>query len=89
MKYKNLFYGKTIAVTGKLENYTRTSIQSRLLELGAYPTSTVSQKTDYLLVGVKSGAASWIRQKPWASLSYLSRNLKRWLAERRLWHGND
>lgn len=56
MKYKNLFYGKTIAVTGKLENYTRTSIQSRLLELGAYPTSTVSQKTDYLLVGVKSGS---------------------------------
>ena len=56
MKYKNLFYGKTIAVTGKLENYTRTSIQSRLLELGAYPTSTVSQKTDYLLVGAKSGS---------------------------------
>lgn len=55
MKYTNLFYGKTIAVTGKLENYTRTSIQSRLLELGAYPTSTVSQKTDYLLVGAKSG----------------------------------
>lgn len=56
MKYTNLFYGKTVAVTGKLENYTRTSIQSRLLELGAYPTSTVSQKTDYLLVGAKSGS---------------------------------
>lgn len=55
MKYTNLFYSKTVAVTGKLENYTRTSIQSRLLELGAYPTSTVSQKTDYLLVGAKSG----------------------------------
>ena len=56
MKYTNLFFGKTVAVTGKLENYTRTSIQSRLLELGAYPTSTVSQKTDYLLVGAKSGS---------------------------------
>ena len=56
MKYRNLFCGKTVAVTGKLENYTRTSIQSRLLELGAYPTSTVSQKTDYLLVGAKSGS---------------------------------
>lgn len=56
MKYANLFFGKTVAVTGKLENYTRTSIQSRLLELGAYLTSTVSQKTDYLLVGAKSGS---------------------------------
>lgn len=56
MKYRNLFCGKTVAVTGKLKNYTRTSIQSRLLELGAYPASAVNRKTDYLLVGAKSGS---------------------------------
>ena len=53
---KNSFYGKTVAVTGRLDNYTRTDIQSRLLELGAYPTSSVSKKTDYIIVGAKSGS---------------------------------
>ena len=56
MQYKNSFYGKTVAITGKLENYTRTGIQSRLLELGAYPASSVNRNTDYLLVGAKSGS---------------------------------
>lgn len=56
MQYKNSFYGKTVAITGKLENYTRTGIQSRLLELGAYPASAVNRNTDYLLVGAKPGS---------------------------------
>ena len=47
MNPDNPFVGKTVAVTGKLDNYTRDSIQTRLRELGAKPVSKVSQRTDY------------------------------------------
>ena len=56
MKPDNPFYGKSVAVTGKLDNYTRDSIQARLLELGAKPVSKVSRRTDYLIVGAKPGS---------------------------------
>lgn len=42
-----------MAVTGKLDNYTRSGIRARLLELGARSVSTVSRKTDYLIAGSK------------------------------------
>ena len=50
------FYGKTVVATGKLENYTRDGIQTKLLELGAKPSSSVTKKTDYLIVGEKAGS---------------------------------
>ena len=49
-------YGKTVVATGKLENYTRDGIQSKLLELGAKPADSVSKKTDYVIVGEKAGS---------------------------------
>ncbi len=52
----NPFYGKTVVATGKLENYTRDGIQMKLLELGAKPASSVTKKTDYLIVGEKAGS---------------------------------
>lgn len=52
----NAFVGKNVVVTGKLENYTRDSIQTRLLELGAKPTSVVSRRTGFLIVGSKAGS---------------------------------
>ena len=52
----NLFEGKTVAVTGKLGNYTRSGIRARLLELGARPVSSVSRKTDYLIAGANAGS---------------------------------
>ena len=55
MKHDNPFYGKSVAVTGKLDNYTRDSIQARLRELGAKPVSKVSKRTDYLILGVRPG----------------------------------
>lgn len=55
MKADNKFTGKTVAVTGKLDNYTRSGIHSKLLELGAHPTSNVSRKTDYIIVGARAG----------------------------------
>lgn len=47
---------KRVVVTGTLKNYTRESINVRLLELGAIPSGSVSKKTDYVLVGEKPGS---------------------------------
>ena len=52
----NPFFGKTVVATGKLTNYTRDGIQTRLLQLGAKPASSVSKATDYLSVGEKAGS---------------------------------
>lgn len=52
----NPFYGKTVVATGKLNNYTRDGIQTRLMELGAKPASAVSKNTDFLIVGEKAGS---------------------------------
>ena len=41
---------------GKLENYTRDGIQMKLMQLGAKPASSVTKKTDYLIVGEKAGS---------------------------------
>ena len=50
------FAGKTIVATGKLENYTRDSIQAKIISVGATPSSSVTKKTDYLIVGEKAGS---------------------------------
>lgn len=52
----NPFAGKTVVATGKLEGYTRDGIQSKLISLGATPGSSVTKKTDYLIVGEKAGS---------------------------------
>ena len=52
----NPFYGKTVVATGKLENYTRDGIQTRLLQLGAKRASAVSKATDFLIVGENAGS---------------------------------
>jgi len=52
----NPFFGKTVVATGKLVNYTRDGIQTKLLSLGAKPASSVSRNTDYLIVGEKAGS---------------------------------
>ena len=53
---ENPFMGKTIVVTGSLENFTRTTIQSKIESLGAKSGSSVSKNTDYLLAGDKAGS---------------------------------
>ncbi len=52
----NPFAGKSVVATGKLEHYTRDGIQEKLISLGAHPSSAVSKKTDYLIVGEKAGS---------------------------------
>ena len=56
MKSDNPFIGKSVAVTGKLEHFTRDGIKVRLLELGAKPVSKVSRRTDYLILGERPGS---------------------------------
>ena len=45
----NPFNGKNVAVTGKLNHFTRDSINIKLESLGAKPASGVSAKTHYLI----------------------------------------
>ena len=46
---ENPFNGKSVAVTGKLNTFTRDSINAKLESLGAKPASGVTAKTDYLI----------------------------------------
>lgn len=52
----NPFAGKTVVATGKLEIYTRDGIQNKLLSLGAIPASSVTKKTDFVIVGENAGS---------------------------------
>ena len=53
------FTGKTIVVTGALNNYSRTTIQEELERLGSKMGSSVSKKTDYLLTNEESGSSKY------------------------------
>jgi DNA ligase (NAD+) len=55
-KTSNPFIGCTIVVTGKLENYTRDSINTKIASIGAIAGSSVTKKTDYLICGEKPGS---------------------------------
>ena len=52
----NPFKGCTIVATGKLEHFTRDSINSKIASLGAIAGSSVTKKTDYLICGEKAGS---------------------------------
>jgi len=52
----NPFSGLTIVVTGKLELFTRNSINAKIEELGARAGSAVSKNTDYLICGENAGS---------------------------------
>jgi DNA ligase (NAD+) len=48
--------GLTFVVTGGLENFTRDSIAEAITAHGGKPSSSVSKKTDYVLVGADPGS---------------------------------
>jgi len=50
------FFGKSFVLTGSLENYTRTQASQLIQERGGIVSSSVSRKTDYLLVGENPGS---------------------------------
>ncbi len=53
---ENIFEGKTVVVTGTLENYSRSSIKDKLESLGAKVSGSVSKKTDYVIAGEEAGS---------------------------------
>ena len=56
---ENPFTGKNICVTGKLYNFTRDSINAKIISLGAKAASSVSSKTDYLITNEASGFSKY------------------------------
>lgn len=55
----NPFSGKTLCVTGKLNTFTRDSINAKITELGAKAAGSVSKKTDYLITNEQSGSSKY------------------------------
>lgn len=53
---ENPFQGKTAVVTGTLVNFSRTEIKEKLEGLGVKISSSVSKKTDFVLVGKEPGS---------------------------------
>lgn len=56
---ENPFSGKVLCVTGKLNTFTRDSINAKIAELGAKAASSVSSKTDYLITNEQSGSSKY------------------------------
>lgn len=56
---ENPFSGKILCVTGKLEHFTRDSINAKITELGAKAASSVSKNTDYLITNEASGSSKY------------------------------
>jgi DNA ligase (NAD+) len=52
----NEFYNKTIVLTGSLETMTRKEAKEKLIALGAKVTSSVSSRTDFVIVGKDAGS---------------------------------
>lgn len=50
------FAGKTVVLTGSLENFTRDEMTEKLESAGAKVTGSVSKKTDYLVAGESPGS---------------------------------
>ena len=54
-----VFTGKTIVVTGKLNHFTRDSINEKIASLGAKTAGSVSKNTDFLLTNEASGSSKY------------------------------
>lgn len=53
---KAIFAGKTIVLTGSLEQLTRKEAKDTIRSLGGKPSSSVSKNTDFVLAGAKPGS---------------------------------
>jgi len=53
---KNILSGKTFVFTGELKEFTREEAKEKIRYLGGQPVSSVSKKTDYVVVGKNPGS---------------------------------
>ena len=52
----HLFYGKKIVITGVFENFGRRQVMAKMIkDVGGDNNTTISKKTDYVVVGEKAG----------------------------------
>ncbi|UUI41502.1 NAD-dependent DNA ligase LigA [Oceanobacillus oncorhynchi] len=56
IKTDSLFSGKTVVLTGKMEQYTRKEAKELIESLGGAVTGSVSKKTDVLIAGTDAGS---------------------------------
>ena len=56
IKDDTIFSGKTVVITGTLENYTRNEMKELVAKLGGNVTNSVSKNTDYVIVGDSPGS---------------------------------
>ena len=56
---ESAFSGKSICVTGKLNHFTRDTINEKIIALGAKVANSVSKKTDYLVTNEVSGSSKY------------------------------
>lgn len=52
----NLFYGKTVAITGRFSKFSRDELKEKLEALGAKYSVSVSSKTNFLIAGEKASS---------------------------------
>ena len=52
----SIFSGKSVCVTGSVTGLTRTEVQNKIELLGGKPSSSITKKTDYLLLGEDGGS---------------------------------
>ncbi len=52
----NMFFQKTVVITGTFEKYTRDELTAKLQSMGAKVTGSVSKKTDFVLCGENAGS---------------------------------
>ena len=53
---ETIFTGKTVVLTGSLENFTRDEASEIIENMGGKTSSSVSKKTDYVLYGSEAGS---------------------------------
>ncbi|PRY82887.1 NAD-dependent DNA ligase LigA [Alkalibacterium olivapovliticus] len=56
LEMDSFFSGKTVVITGKLNQFTRNELKDKLISLGAKVTGSVSKNTDYLIAGEEAGS---------------------------------
>lgn len=54
--HQTAFSGKTFVLTGTLSNFSREEAEEKISNFGGKPSSSVSKKTDYVLVGENPGS---------------------------------